>query len=59
MIEIAANNPNLTSWVDVPENSDFPIQNLPFGVFEQKGYRQAGVAIGRLWLHDSYAFDHS
>ena len=46
MIEIAANNPNLTSWVDVPENSDFPIQNLPFGVFEQKGYRQAGVAIG-------------
>ena len=29
---IAANNPNLNSWVSVPENSDFPIQNLPFGI---------------------------
>jgi fumarylacetoacetase len=29
---IAANNPNLKSWVNVPENSDFPIQNLPFGI---------------------------
>jgi fumarylacetoacetase len=31
---IAANNPNLKSWIDVPQNSDFPIQNLPFGVFK-------------------------
>lgn len=31
---IEANNPNLASWVDVPQNSDFPIQNLPFGVFK-------------------------
>ena len=30
---IKANNPHLRSWVEVPENSDFPIQNLPFGVF--------------------------
>ena len=29
---IAANNPILKSWVSVPENSDFPIQNLPFGI---------------------------
>ena len=29
---ITANNPNLKSWVSVPENSDFPIQNLPFGI---------------------------
>jgi len=29
---IAANNPNLKSWLSVPENSDFPIQNLPFGI---------------------------
>lgn len=28
-----ANNPALRSWIDVPEGSDFPIQNLPFGVF--------------------------
>jgi len=32
MSTIAANNPALTSWISVPENSDFPIQNLPFGV---------------------------
>ncbi|MCB0705383.1 MAG: fumarylacetoacetase [Saprospiraceae bacterium] len=30
---IDANNPALESWVEVPENSDFPIQNLPFGIF--------------------------
>jgi len=28
-----ANHPDLRSWVPVPEDSDFPIQNLPFGVF--------------------------
>lgn len=33
-MEITANNPNLKSWVDVPSNSDFPIQNIPFGVFK-------------------------
>ncbi|MBR9919724.1 MAG: fumarylacetoacetase [Bacteroidetes bacterium] len=30
---IEANDPTLQSWVEVPENSDFPIQNLPFGIF--------------------------
>jgi fumarylacetoacetase len=29
---IKANNPSLKSWILVPENSDFPIQNLPLGV---------------------------
>ncbi len=29
---ISANNPALKSWVEVPANSDFPIQNLPFGI---------------------------
>lgn len=33
---IKANNPHLSSWVDVPEHSDFPIQNLPFGVYQTK-----------------------
>ena len=28
-----ANNPSRASWINVPENSDFPIQNIPFGVF--------------------------
>jgi fumarylacetoacetase len=42
-----ANNPELTSWVDVPENSDFPIQNLPFGIFKtQSSSPRIGVAIG-------------
>ncbi len=29
---IAANNPSLVSWIDTPENSDFPVQNIPFGI---------------------------
>ena len=29
---IKANNPALKSWIDVPKNSDFPIQNIPFGI---------------------------
>ncbi len=29
---IKANNPKLRSWIKVPENSDFPIQNIPFGI---------------------------
>ncbi|WP_442787805.1 fumarylacetoacetase [Flavobacterium suncheonense] len=33
---ITANDPNRTSWLPVPENSDFPIQNIPFGVFITK-----------------------
>lgn len=32
MSTIAANNPALKSWVEIPQNSDFPIQNLPFGI---------------------------
>jgi fumarylacetoacetase len=28
-----ANNPHRKSWIEVPANSDFPIQNIPFGVF--------------------------
>lgn len=32
-MEIKANDPKLKSWVEVPSGSDFPIQNLPFGIF--------------------------
>lgn len=31
-----ANDPTRKSWINVPENSDFPIQNIPFGVFLTK-----------------------
>ena len=50
MIEIAANNPALRSWVAVPKASDFPIQNLPFGIFEREKHKSAGVAIGEMVL---------
>ncbi|MQP53218.1 MULTISPECIES: fumarylacetoacetase [unclassified Flavobacterium] len=33
---IIANDINRKSWIPVPENSDFPIQNIPFGVFITK-----------------------
>ena len=33
---IAANNTNRKSWIEVPTDSDFPIQNIPFGVFITK-----------------------
>lgn len=35
-MQIAANNPTRKSWLNVAENSDFPIQNIPFGVFITK-----------------------
>lgn len=30
---LSANNPDRRSWLQVPQNSDFPMQNIPFGVF--------------------------
>ncbi|MDQ6769075.1 MAG: fumarylacetoacetate hydrolase family protein, partial [Gemmatimonadota bacterium] len=43
-------DPTLTSWVESANatDTDFPIQNLPFGVFSRKGEkeRRVGVAIG-------------
>ncbi len=41
----------LTSFINVPPDSDFPIQNLPYGVFKPRdGRARAGVAIGDLIL---------
>jgi fumarylacetoacetase len=31
---ITANQTHLSSWITVPENSDFPIQNIPFGIIK-------------------------
>ena len=36
-----------TSWVDVPDGSDFPIQNLPYGVFSNAHGTRCGTAIGK------------
>ena len=34
---IKANNPSLTSWIPVQPDSDFPIQNIPFGIAKPEG----------------------
>jgi fumarylacetoacetase len=43
-------DPSLTSWIESANSpdTDFPIQNLPFGVFSRRGEseRRVGVAIG-------------
>jgi fumarylacetoacetase len=33
---IKANDKNIQTWLEVPENSDFPIQNIPFGIYKAK-----------------------
>jgi fumarylacetoacetase len=44
---INSNDPKLRTWVDVAKDSDFPIQNLPFGIFKTRHSSPvAGVAIG-------------
>ena len=44
---IKANDPSLKSWVEVNPNSDFPIQNLPFGIYKTTDKTaRAGIAIG-------------
>jgi fumarylacetoacetase len=42
------NDPALRSFIPVPEDSHFPIQNLPYGVFtrREEGRPHIGVAIG-------------
>src|SRR5262245_52378760 len=57
-------DPALRSWVPVPPDSHFPIQNLPFGVFRAKVPRShggnpvgIGVAIGEYLLDLHYLAD--
>lgn len=57
------NSPKLRTWADVPAGSDFPIQNLPFGVFKTRYLSPvAGVAIGDtvidlVYLHENGFLD--
>ncbi|PVY43013.1 fumarylacetoacetase [Pontibacter virosus] len=52
---IKANDPSLHSWIEIAPESDFPIQNLPFGIFESATKDpRVGVAIGDYVL-DLYA----
>jgi fumarylacetoacetase len=42
-----ANDPNLKSWVDLKSGSDFPIQNIPFGIYsDSKVIHHACSALG-------------
>ena len=60
---IQANDPKLKSWIEVPKGSDFPIQNLPFGIFKTRYLSAvAGVAIGNfvldlVYLHENGFLD--
>ncbi len=56
---MTANDPRLKSWVDVPSGSDFPIQNLPFGIFKTKLHAPvAGAAIGDRVVDLVYLHEH-
>src|SRR5258706_8506233 len=51
MASNATHDPELKSWVESANDpaTDFPIQNLPFGIFRRKGSKErprGGVAIG-------------
>jgi fumarylacetoacetase len=47
MSEIKANDPKLKTWVEIPQGSDFTIQNLPFGIFRTESQLpHVCVAIG-------------
>ena len=44
---LPSSNPELKSWVESAQGSEFPIQNLPFGVFAHGEKKpRVGVAIG-------------
>ena len=56
---MTANDSGLKSWADVSKGSDFPIQNLPFGVFKTNYLSAvAGVAIGDFVLDLVYLHEH-
>ncbi|HWU93930.1 MAG TPA: fumarylacetoacetase [Sphingomicrobium sp.] len=44
------NDPALTSWVESAQGSNFPIQNLPLGIFSDGTGRRPAVAIGNYVL---------
>ncbi len=60
---LSANNPSRKTWLDTPKNTDFPIQNIPFGVFLTRddvitiGTRIGDYAIDLGALHQLGYFD--
>lgn len=48
----------MTSWIESAEGSDFPIENLPYCIFSDKGgCKRAGVRIGSKILDLSLLYD--
>ena len=56
---IEANNPNLKTWLVVKEGSDFPIQNIPFGIAIINGSKLAVSRIGDTVINLSKLYDLS
>lgn len=62
-MQITANDPNRKTWLDTKKNTDFPIQNIPFGVFLTAedvvtiGTRIGDYAIDLSALHQLGYFD--
>src|ERR1700686_5263175 len=56
----ATHDPTLQSWVESANrpDSDFPIQNLPYATFAQKGHKHTrlGIVIGEMVLDVGAAF---
>ena len=54
-------DPKLKSFIDVSPDSHFPIQNLPYGIFERKsgGEPRVGIAIGDYVLDLSVLEDNN
>jgi len=61
---IKANNPELKSWIEVAADSDFPIQNIPFGIMQHNNAeprpatRIGDTVIDLSVLADFGYFDH-
>jgi fumarylacetoacetase len=55
---LKSNDPNRKSWLEIPTNSDYSIQNLPFGIFSTNNNpKRVGVAIGNYVLDLAALFD--
>jgi fumarylacetoacetase len=36
----------MKTWLDIPQNSDYSIHNLPYGMFDKDGKATPGIAVG-------------
>lgn len=55
---INANDPGLKSWLSVEPGSDFPIQNIPFGIINKDNSPRPATRIGNYIVDLSAMADH-